>query len=59
MPPSAVGTLARTPLAHALVYVRNKRLTGRFELRASGSRSASLTFFRGRISSAMVLPAVA
>lgn len=59
MPPSAVGTLARTPLAHALVYVRNKRLTGRFELRASGSRSASLTFFRGRISSVMVAPAVA
>lgn len=59
MPPSAVGTLARTPLAHALVYVRNNRLTGRFELRASGSRAASLTFFRGRISSAHVVPAVA
>jgi hypothetical protein len=59
MPPSAVGTLARTPLVHALVYVRNKRLTGRFELRASGSRSASLTFFRGRISSVTVAPAVA
>lgn len=59
MPPSAAGTLARTPLAHALVYVRNKRLTGRFELRASGSRSATLTFFRGRLSSAMVAPAVA
>lgn len=59
MPPSATGTLARTPLAHALVYVRNKRLTGRFELRASGSRAASLTFYRGRISSAVVMPPVA
>jgi hypothetical protein len=58
MPPSAVGTLARTPLAHALVYIRNKRLTGRFELRASGTRGGALTFYRGRISSALVAPPV-
>lgn len=59
MPPSAVGTLERTPLAHALVYVRNKRLTGRFELRTSDGRGASLSFHRGRITSALVAPPVA
>ena len=32
MLPSATGTLAATPLAHALVYSKNRRLTGRLDL---------------------------
>ena len=59
MPPSAVGTLEKTPLAHALVYVRNKRLTGRFELRTPDARGASLSFHRGRITGALTSPPVA
>jgi hypothetical protein len=59
MSPSAVGTLARTPLAHALVYTRNKRLTGRFELRSTDDRSAVISFFRGRISMVTVAPPIA
>lgn len=59
MPPSAVGTLAKTPLAHALLYMRNKRLTGRFELRTTDGRGASLAFHRGRIADAVTSPPVA
>lgn len=59
MPPSAVGTLEKTPLAHALVYVRNRRLTGRFELRTPDGRGASLSFHRGRITGALTSPPVA
>lgn len=57
--PSAVGTLEKTPLAHALVYMRNKRLTGRFELRTPDGRGASLAFHRGRITGAVTAPPVA
>jgi len=57
MTPSAVGTLAKTPLAHALVYLRNKRLSGRFELRAAGAgRAAAIAFYRGRIASVVMTP---
>lgn len=49
MTPSAVGTLADTPLAHALVYARNRRLTGRLELTAPGDRQATISIWRGRI----------
>lgn len=47
--PSAVGTLAQTPLAHALIYVRSRRLSGRLELIAPDARRASMTLWRGRI----------
>ena len=47
--PSAVGTLADTPLAHALVYARNRRLTGRLELTATDDRHAAIALWRGRI----------
>lgn len=47
--PSAVGTLADTPLAHALVYARNRRLTGRLELTAPDDRRAAISLWRGRI----------
>lgn len=57
--PVATGTLVSTPLAHALIYARNKRLTGVFELRAPDAlddREASIGFWRGRISSATTKP---
>jgi hypothetical protein len=57
MTPSATGTLAATPLAHALVYARNRRLTGRLELTvqpgdpesASAAKNATITLWRGSI----------
>ncbi len=57
--PVATGTLVSTPLAHALIYARNKRLTGVFELRAPDpldEREASIGFWRGRICSATTKP---
>jgi hypothetical protein len=55
----ASGKLAETPLAHALVYIRNKRLSGVLELRASTERHACLVFWRGLVVSAMTTPTVA
>lgn len=55
----ASGKLAETPLAHALVYIRNKRLSGILELRASTERHACLVFWRGLVVSAMTTPTVA
>lgn len=57
--PSATGTLEQTPLAHILIYARNKRLTGAFELRASDGREGGVAFFKGRIAAARTTPAVA
>lgn len=54
--PSATGTLADTPLAHALVYARNRRLSGRLELTAAGDRSAAITLWRGRITAVETTP---
>jgi curved DNA-binding protein CbpA len=54
--PSAVGTLADTPLAHALVYARNRRLSGRLELTAEGDRSAVISLWCGRITSVETKP---
>ncbi len=54
--PSAVGTLADTPLAHALVYARNRRLTGRLELTAPDDRRAAVTLWRGRITAVETTP---
>ena len=54
--PSAVGTLADTPLAHALIYARNRRLTGRLELTAPDERRAAITLWRGRITAVETTP---
>src|SRR6185295_2849601 len=56
---NASGTLAQTPLSNALVYIRNKRLTGVLELTAPGSRDAKFETWRGMISHAATTPAVA
>lgn len=59
-PPVAHGSLSTTPLAHLLVYVRNKRLTGALELSApSDERRATVDLWRGRISDARTTPPVA
>lgn len=55
----ASGKLTETPLAHALIYVRNKRLSGVLELRASTERHACLVFWRGLVVSSMTTPTVA
>ena len=55
----ASGKLAETPLAHALIYVRNKRLSGVLELRASTERHACLMFWRGLVVSSMTTPTIA
>jgi len=57
--PIASGTLSGVPLAHALVYIRNKRLSGVLELRASAERHAWLAFWRGLVVSSMTTPTVA
>ena len=56
---SASGTLSGIPLAHALAYVRNKRLSGVLDLRASATRHAWLVFSEGRVVSGMTTPAIA
>jgi len=55
----ASGKLSETPLAHALIYIRNKRLSGVLELRASMERHACLVFWRGLVISSMTTPTVA
>lgn len=57
--PVASGTLSGIPLAHALVYIRNKKLSGVLELRASADRHASLVFWRGLVVASMTTPTVA
>jgi curved DNA-binding protein CbpA len=54
--PSAVGTLADTPLAHALVYARNRRLSGRLELKAKDDRRAVISLWCGRITAVEMEP---
>src|SRR4051812_45659152 len=54
--PSAVGTLADTPLAHALVYARNRRLSGRLEIKADDERRAVISLWCGRITSVDTVP---
>ncbi len=54
--PSAVGTLADTPLAHALIYARNRRLTGRLELTTTDERRAAVSLWRGRITAVETVP---
>jgi curved DNA-binding protein CbpA len=54
--PSAVGTLADTPLAHALVYARNRRLSGRLELASTDNRRAAISLWCGRITAVETAP---
>ncbi len=54
---SAIGTLDMTPLAHVLVYARNKQLSGLLELRASDGREGTIGFYLGAIVSARIVPA--
>ncbi len=54
--PTATGTLAKTPLAHALVYSRNRRLTGSFELESGRDEQGTIHFWRGRIVSVQTHP---
>lgn len=56
---NASGTLGHTPLANALVYIRNKKLTGMLELRAPGGREAKIDLWRGMIAHITTTPAVA
>jgi hypothetical protein len=56
---NATGTLAQTPLANVLVYIRNKKLTGILELRAPGGREAKVDLWRGMIAHVSTTPAVA
>lgn len=53
---SASGKLADTPLAHALVYARNRRLSGRLELTAKDGPSATVVLWCGRIASVDTKP---
>lgn len=48
---TASGKLADTPLAHALIYARNRRLSGRLELTAKNDQRATIVLWRGRITS--------
>ncbi|MCW5836057.1 MAG: DnaJ domain-containing protein [Labilithrix sp.] len=54
--PSAVGKLADTPLAHGLVYARNRRLSGRLELTATDDRRAVISLWCGRITAVETTP---
>lgn len=56
MTPSATGTLAATPLAHALIYSRNRRLTGRLELVTTDGRQATISLWRGSITAVETVP---
>lgn len=46
---SASGTLGDKPLAHLLVYLHDKRLTGTLELKSDDAESATIVFWRGRV----------
>lgn len=53
---TATGKLADTPLAHVLIYARNRRLSGRLELTAKNDRKATVVLWRGRISAVETTP---
>ena len=46
-PPTASGTLAKTPFLHLLLYAHEKRLTGSIELFSPDQRSAAVVFVNG------------
>lgn len=56
MAATATGKLADTPLAHALIYARNRRLSGRLELTAKNDQRATIVLWRGRITSVETKP---
>jgi curved DNA-binding protein CbpA len=56
MPATATGKLADTPLAHALIYARNRRLSGRLELSARDQQGATIILWHGRISAVETRP---
>lgn len=55
----ARGTLADVPIAHALVYLRAKKLSGILELRALDGRHAWLALSRGAVSTVQTTPTIA
>jgi hypothetical protein len=57
--PAASSTLSGVPLAHALIYIRNNKLSGVLELRTSNDQHAWLAFWRGLVVSSMTTPIVA
>lgn len=56
MAATASGKLADTPLAHVLIYARNRRLSGRLELIAKNDQRAVVVLWRGRITSVETSP---
>lgn len=54
-PAAARGVLRDVPVAHALVYLREKRLTGTYEVRTPDGREAHLLLWRGNLADAVVL----
>ncbi len=57
--PNAGGTLADVPLSNALLYIRNKKLSGVLDLRAPGGRHGWIVTWRGRVVTATTTPPVA
>lgn len=56
---SATGTFADLPLAHALVYIRAKRLSGVLDVRAPEQRHGWIVFWRGLVVSVTTTPTIA
>ena len=46
--PTATGTLAKTPLAHLLVYAQDRELTGTFAFAGPTGQSATVLFIEGQ-----------
>ena len=57
--PNAGGTFAEVPLSNALLYIRDKRLSGVLDLRAPGGRHGWIVTWRGRVVTATTTPPVA
>lgn len=57
--PSASGTLAKTPLAHLLVYAHDRELTGTFEFAGPAGKSATVLFIEGQPTKARTTEATA
>ncbi len=55
----ARGTLDDVPVAHALIYVRNTRLSGTFEFASPDGRKARIDVWRGVAAAASTTPPVA
>lgn len=55
----ARGTLADVPIAHALLYLRAKKVSGILELRALDGRHAWLALARGAVTTIQTTPTIA